>query len=194
MNGRRQLVVVFALGMLAIPVGRFLVSDSVTPAIAQDEFLGEVAVHPEQPLADPRAEYLELIQQKVKLLTPEELNQEIQKLRAELVELESAKKMREIVRELEQLIAEHPESRAAERARQMLQDRAPEFSRPGRRPDTFGSDETNGQSYNRPRRTIGAENSESGTDPNEVVRSRSVPVPDSVEPTPDPNIRRPQRK
>jgi|GEM_PF-6750590 len=167
MNGRRQLIVGLGLGLLVIPVVRFVVTDSVSPAIAQEEVRGRVIANPDQPVPDSQQEYLNLIQQKVKLLTPDELNGEIKKLRLELVELESAKKMREIVRQLEELIEQHPQSRAAERARLMIQDRAPDYSRSGGRYAPVDSDSDLIETV-RPKRT-------------------TVPVPDDNNPFESPN-------
>lgn len=74
---------------------------------------------------DPRRQtFLELAKKKSQLLSPEELDQEIQRLQVELTELEAAKKFRSIERELEKLIEQFPQSRAARRAEKMLHTRS----------------------------------------------------------------------
>ena len=65
--------------------------------------------------------YLELVKQKIELLTPDELARETEILRKELAELQAAQKLREAERKLEELIDAFQGSSAAERARVMLE-------------------------------------------------------------------------
>jgi len=77
---------------------------------------------PEDPAAeDPQSIYLELCRQKAEHLTPEMLQREIQAVRRELTELQAAKKLLDVEKQLQRLIDEHPDSSAAERARLMLE-------------------------------------------------------------------------
>lgn len=91
--------------------------------VAQDkEFL---AVQSEDTPSDPKQAYLELVKQKLQLLTAEEIAEEVRALQQELVERQATKKLRDAVRQLNELIEEHPNSRAANRAQQMLNSEEP---------------------------------------------------------------------
>ncbi|MEK6257211.1 MAG: hypothetical protein AABP62_01210 [Planctomycetota bacterium] len=64
--------------------------------------------------------FLELSKHKAALLTPEEMAREVDSLRKELPELRATVQLREAVGKLKQLIGEHPQSQAAQRAKRML--------------------------------------------------------------------------
>ena len=84
---------------------------------------GQERLVEEQPADDqpnPVADYLDLAKQKAQLLTPDELVRETQVLRRELLELQATLKLRKAEQQLQQLIDEHPESGAAQRAQTLL--------------------------------------------------------------------------
>ena len=119
---------------------------------------------------DPRRQmFLELARKKAQLLSPEELDREIQRMQVELTELEATKKLRSIERELEILIEQFPQSRAARRAGRMLQTRSLRDENEERLESPFRS-----------------------PDPNRDVRGMpGRPTPrEGLVPTPDPGRRR----
>ena len=65
--------------------------------------------------------FLELAKQKAALLSPEEMTREVESLRKELTELRATVQLREAVEKLKQLVSEHPNTKAAQRATRMLE-------------------------------------------------------------------------
>ena len=135
-------VIAFALGFVMAPLCWVMTTSVTTPAVAQEGGIEDlIDIQPEerqpkvkykprqerlaeeQPAADrPNlvADYLDLAKQKAELLTPEELAHETQALRRELWELQATLKLRKAEQQLQQLIDEHPESNAAQRAKTLL--------------------------------------------------------------------------
>ncbi len=139
MSRTRLAVMAFTLGIIAAPWGVWIVESCLSPAVAQerDDFSetepelnrrpgGDrgnqdlIVVDQRLDQADSKSIYLELCKQKAQLLTAEALEREIESLQQELVELEASQKLRTAERQLQQLINEHPQSRAAGQARTML--------------------------------------------------------------------------
>ena len=140
MSRTRLAVMAFTLGIIAAPWGVRIVESCFSPALAQerDDFNetepelnrrpgGDrgnqdlIVVDQRLDQADSKSIYLELCKQKVQLLTAEALEREIESLQQELVELEASQKLRTAERQLQLLINEHPQSRAAGQARTMLE-------------------------------------------------------------------------
>ena len=102
-------------------------------------------------------EFLELSKQKAELLTPEEMAHEVDSLRKELTELRATVQLREAVGKLKQLIGEHPQSQAAQRATRMLEAEIAPNSRKNSSPSDVGLDpffSSPGQSKSKPERKI----------------------------------------
>ena len=141
-------LIAFGLGIVVSPLGWVLTTNITTPVIAQEggtEDLidiqpGErrqskksvdrlrqehdqdlVAIEPVDDQPNPVAIYLDLAKQKAELLTPDELAHETQVLRQELLELQATLKLRKAEQQLQQLIDEHPESGAAQKAKMLLE-------------------------------------------------------------------------
>ncbi len=132
MSVRKLVWLVLGLGIVATPLLFSLVGSLALPVMAQEkpfEDVDLIVIGPAQKAdedrqeieANPQDVYLELVRQKIQLLTPEELGRETQSLRMELLELQATRKLREAERQLQQLILEHPGSQAAARAKNMLE-------------------------------------------------------------------------
>lgn len=113
---RRMVLITFAVAMIVVPFAYSLNGNCEEPfqGIPSPDLIVI------EPAPDAGEVYLELVKQKIELLTPEELARETEVLQKELAELQAAKKLREAERKLEQLIDEFQGSSAAERARVML--------------------------------------------------------------------------
>ena len=147
MKQRGLVLSAFALGIVAAPLGWVSITSVTTSVIAQDvgsedlidiqpgerQFSrasadrrrqepdqGLTEIQPVAEQSDPMADYLSLAKQKAQLLTPDELAHETQILRRELLELQATLKLRKAGQQLQQLIDEHPESGAAQRAKALL--------------------------------------------------------------------------
>ena len=137
-------LIAFGLGIVVAPLGWVLTINITTPAVAQEGGtedlidiqpgerqskdlkykLSQERLVEEQPADDqpnPVAIYLNLAKQKAELLTPDELAHETQVLRQELLELQATLKLRKAQQQLQQLIDEHPESVAAQKAKMLLE-------------------------------------------------------------------------
>ena len=133
---RQGLALCACLMFAALTIIRLIESEP-NNALAQDDNLDLIVIEPFREIKpggdnrdlividpvpeDPQSIYLELCRQKAEHLTPEMLQQEIQAVRQELTELQAAKKLLDIEKQLQRLIDEHPDSSAAERARLMLE-------------------------------------------------------------------------
>lgn len=147
MNRQGLALLAFGLGIVAIPFSSAILELGMAPVAAQDLPGTEVELQEEkfpvpnqdlivvQPAAeDAESVYLELARQKAKLLSRDALQLETQVLRRELVELQATQKLKEVERQLQQIIQEHPNTSAAGRAQMMLQALqapVPVFRRPG---------------------------------------------------------------
>ena len=139
-------LIAFGLGIVVAPLGWNLTTNISTPAIAQEGGIedlidiqpgerqqskksvdslrqeeGRVDIEPVDDQPNPVAIYLDLAKQKAELLTLEELTHETQVLRQELLELQATLKLRKAEQQLQQLIDEHPESGAAQKAKMLLE-------------------------------------------------------------------------
>ena len=110
----------FGLGIVATPVITVVISHSTTTAMAQERDDDLVHISPVDEERDAKQVYLDLVKSKLSLMTPEELQQETEALRGQLFEMQATEKLREAQRKLEELINEHPQTTAAQRARNML--------------------------------------------------------------------------
>lgn len=113
MHRRSIVLLAFGLGMIAIPI----VTVVISPAIAQEDELVRVAPTNDD---DPKQIYLDLIKSKLSLMTPEELQRETDELRGELFEMQATEKLRDAERKRQEVIEQHPQTTAAQRARNML--------------------------------------------------------------------------
>ncbi|WP_010585167.1 hypothetical protein [Schlesneria paludicola] len=138
MHRRSIALLAFGLGMLSAPVIAIVMSHTTGTAIAQDEELARV--RPKSDDLDPKEVYLELIKSKLSLMTPEELQHETDALRGELFELQATEKLREAERKLEEVIEQHPQTMAAQRARNMLKNSERAGANP-QRDELFGPPE-----------------------------------------------------
>ena len=174
MNRRGMVAIAFGLGVIAAPI-IFQMSGLISrPVVAEDQDL-IVVDELDDNQGQARSTYLGLAEQKAALMTPEELSRETVRLRQELSELESVRKMRVIEQQLQQLIELHPLSSTAQRARNMLQRNMHDEVQPVRR-----------------------RNSEPLMEPDEFPNRRSHPrhrssgpEDESTEPERDQTIRRP---
>lgn len=120
---RRMVMIAFGMGLITAPLAYSLVGMCVLPLGAQEDLKGlpskDLVVI--EPPSDAKEVYLELINQKIGLLTPEELARETETLRKELVELQASRILREAESKLQRLIDEYQGSGAAQRARTMLE-------------------------------------------------------------------------
>ena len=133
MDRRCLAVVAFGLGVVAAPMA-FRFGGALfepTPIVAQekrvpapndslDPFEEAAAVTVESEPGDLVTQFLRLSQQKARLLNPEELMREVEALKQELVELRATVELRAAEQQLQKLIGEHPQSKAAEKAKRML--------------------------------------------------------------------------
>lgn len=113
---RRMLFIAFAVGTIAMPLVYSLKGMCADPTQPRQE-LDLIVVEPAPATADL---YLELIKEKIDLLTAEELAREAEVLRKEVKELQAARKLREAEQNLQRLIDQFQGSVAAQRARVML--------------------------------------------------------------------------
>lgn len=127
-------VLAFGLGILAFPFASAILEVSSAPVAAQDDTgLGvELPTNNDpgdnqdlivvEPVAeDAESVYMELARQKAKLLSREQLQLETQVLQRELQELQATQKLKDLERQLQQLVKEHPNTDAAARALFMLE-------------------------------------------------------------------------
>lgn len=138
-------VITFGLGVAVAPLVHQLGSACLHPAAAvAQEQLESSALQPtpdnktrnqtpkpgdELPGTSPKSDhsaetFLELAKQKAALLSPEEMVREVESLRKELTELRATVQLREAVGKLKQLVGEHPQTQAAQRAKKMLETEA----------------------------------------------------------------------
>ena len=123
---RRQIsTLVFSAAIICTAIGGLTLVPMLSVSIAAQEEdpqgeLGTVRVDANED-ETPNALYLRLIQKKLQLISPDELANEIQKLRMELAEREAFRKLEQASQQLQDLIDQHPNSRAAQNARRMLQ-------------------------------------------------------------------------
>ena len=123
---RRQIsTLVFGAAIICTAVGGLTLTPTLSVSIAAQEEepqaeLGAVRVDANEE-ETPNDLYLKLINKKLQLISPDELANEIQKLRMELAEREAFRKLEQAKQQLQDLIDQHPNSRAAQNARRMLQ-------------------------------------------------------------------------
>lgn len=123
---RRQIsTLVFGAAVICTAIGGLTLVPVLPQSMAgqdedpQPERRGTVRVDADEE-ETPDARYRRLIEKKLKLMTPEEVMNEIEKLRRELADREAYRKLDTAKQELQELIDQHPNSHAAHLARQML--------------------------------------------------------------------------
>ena len=142
MSRQGLVVIAFVFGLFAAPLAARLLDSSLSVVTAQDDELpvpridaipeddGEEPPRrnrgpvPVEHVPNPQLGYLELVKQKISLLSAEELQRETQVLHRELVELKATQKLRQAAQILQQLIEEHPNTSAAKKAHSMLESMA----------------------------------------------------------------------
>lgn len=131
---QRLVLIASILGIIAVPFVYSLSGTCAEPPVGirvpdPDPLVGKEA-------PSTGATYLELVKQKVALLTAEELVHETEILRKELAELQANRKLREAEQNLEQVIEQFQGSSAAQRARLMLDAGRQQIVPPRNRPRT----------------------------------------------------------
>lgn len=134
MNPKTISTLVFGAAVLCTAIGGLTLAPMLSQSVAaqdDDERVNNEAVRVDaEDEETPQATYRRLIEKKLGLIQPHELQDEIRKLQEELADREAFRKLDQTRQQLEELIQVHPNSQAARAAQQMLRAGHP-FGREG---------------------------------------------------------------